>query len=126
MKSREGMIYSPIVHTLVGLVLGLAGMAMMSRESAVAVFAVTTIYALASPILIALRRWWFVNAFLCLVGMIVLLLIMPVVGVMMAGRDTLGETQMLLMLPAMIFPCALVASGVMRFLVVRKERASAA
>jgi hypothetical protein len=45
---------------------------------------------------------------------------------MMAGRDTLGETQMLLMLPAMFFPCALVASGVMRFLVVRKERATAA
>ena len=122
MKLEIGLLYSPIVHTLIGLGLGLAGMSMMSRESAVAVFAVTTIYALASPILIALRRWWFVNAILCVVGMIVLLFIMPFVGVMMAGHDTLGETSMLLMLPAMIFPCALVLSGVLRFVIVRRER----
>ena len=124
MRSREGLLYSPIVHTMVCLVLGLAGMSMVPSETAVPVFAVTMAYAIASPILIALRRWWFVNAILCLVGMVVLLIIMPVLGAL-AGFEEMGEGAMLLMLPAMFFPCALVLSGVLRFLIVRRERASA-
>jgi hypothetical protein len=95
---------------------------MMTSEPAVAPFVVTTVYAIASPVLIAFRRWWFVNAILCTVGMIVLLLITPVLGLFVSGHESLGETQMLLVLPVMIFPCALVLSGILRFLIVRRER----
>ena len=122
MKLERGLLYSPVIHTLVGLMLGIAGMSMVSSEAAFPAFVVNMIYSVASPILIALRRWWFVNAILSTVGMIVLLLIMPVLGLMVADHESLGETQMLLMLPAMFFPCALVLSGVLRLVIVRRER----
>lgn len=126
MKVELGLLYSPVIHTLAGLVLGIAGMSMVSSEAtATAVFAVTMAYAIASPILIALRRWWFVNAILSAVGMFILLTIMPVLGLMVGEHESVRATGLLQVMPAMVFPCALVLSGVLRLLVVRKERGAA-
>ena len=120
MKSRAGLLYSPVMHTLVGLALGLAGMSMMPTEPGTPVFVVTALYAVASPVLIALRRWWLVNAILSTIGMIVLLVMMPVLGAMAAGPGSFGSL-MINPLPAMIFPCAMVLSGIVRLLIVRRE-----
>ena len=122
-KLELGLLYSPVIHTLVGLALGIGGMSIVSSEAvATPVLAVTMAYAIASPILIALRRWWLVNAILSAVGMFVLLTIMPVLGLMVGEHESVPATGLLQVMPAMVFPGALVLSGILRLLIVLRER----
>ena len=125
MKLELGLLYSPVIHTLAGLLLGIGGMSIVSGEAvATPVFAVTMAYAIASPILIALRRWWFVNAMLSAVGMFVLLTIMPVLGLMVGEHESVAGTRLLQVTPAMVFLAALCLSGILRLLIVLRERAA--
>lgn len=95
-------------------------MALLPRAPSLAIFAVSLLHALASPLMITFRSGWVLNAVFSAVGMCMLLFVMPIVGGVALGLDSLGEEAIILIVPLLIFPVALAGSGILRLIIVKR------
>ena len=109
----------PAAHAIVLFLLALITVRAFMREPTVPVFGAVMIYAIASPILIALRPGWWLNAITSVIGMVLMFTALPMAIEAIAGRS-LGESSMILLFPMMFYPVALVLSGIARLVIARR------
>ena len=108
------MLLNPFGQAAVLWALGAAAIVASPRASALTALVVVSIFTLGSPLVNALRRRWWLNTLLTILAWILLLGALSATGdAVPNGR--IGEGGMVLMLPMMAFPVALLLSGVFRW-----------
>jgi len=119
-------LLNPAAHGALLFALGVAAAWLWPLDPAVPVFGATLLYAVASPLAIAIRPGWKMHAALSACGMLVLLTLFPMAAAAAARHSPPGETSRIMIVPMLVFPIALALSGVTRSKLARRAEAAAA
>jgi hypothetical protein len=116
------LLYNPLVHGCL-IYLGSAVLFRVVPGPAAILVALagTTLYAVGSPVVIALRPRWWLNAALSILAFVVLIGALPATAEAVTHRR-IGEDAMALLFPFMLFPVMLVASLVFRVVSSRRVK----
>ena len=106
---NRALICNPLVHGLAVLVAGVLLSAVAGPLAILVVFVFGVTYAIGSPLLIAGRPGWWLNAILSLVVFLLLLGLLTGLGEA-ASRQHFGDDAMIMVVPVLIYPAALAVS----------------